>query len=123
MIGSLLGPLRRFPPIHLLRVGLFVLVIVLIHGQHRKFLARTRSQSLQSVPLERTQRFFPEANRYGDATADGGLAVLSAEEETLGQILRTSPASDRFVGFSGPTNVLIALGPDGSVGVKSADID
>lgn len=115
MIGALLGPLRRFPPIHLLRVGLFVLVIALIHGQHRKFLARTQSQSLQSVPLERTQRFFPQASRYGDATADGGLTVLSAGDETLGQILQTSPASNRFVGFSGPTNLLIALGPDGKI--------
>ncbi|AMV18584.1 FMN-binding protein [Planctomyces sp. SH-PL14] len=115
MIGSLLGPLRRFPPIHLLRVGMFVLVIALIHGQHRKFLARTQSQSLHAIPLERTQQFFPAAAQYGDASAEGGLTVLSAEKELLGQILQTSPTSDRFVGFSGPTNVLIALAPDGKV--------
>lgn len=101
----------RFPGVHLLRVGLFAAAVALIHFQHEKLTARRATNALAGIPIGRLQAFFPEAQRIGDATPENGRQVLAADGRILGQIVQSAPESDRFVGFSGPTNVLIALSP------------
>ena len=106
---------RRFPTSHLLRIALFCAAIGLIHFQHQKLTARRQTTALESVPLARLQVFFPEARRIGDVTPEEGRQVLSEEGRALGQILQTAPQSDQYVGFSGTTNLLVALSPERQV--------
>jgi len=106
---------RRFPISHLIRVALFVAAIGLIHVQHRKLTARRQTTALQSVPMARIQVFFPEARRIGDVTPEEGRQILADDGRVLGQILQTAPQSDRFVGFSGTTNLLVAMSPKGEI--------
>lgn len=115
MTGRRFSALRRFPAIHLLRVALFVAVIALIHAQHRKLTSRRQALSLSNIAIETLRAYFPKAARHGDATPEGGLVVLSEAGTVLGQVVQTAPDSDRYVGFSGPTNVLVALSPDREV--------
>ncbi len=116
--GPVSGPqprARRFPISHLLRIALFCAAIALIHCQHRKLTTRRQTTALESVPMARLQVFFPEARRIGDVTPEEGRQVLAEDGRLLGQILQTAPQSDRYVGFSGTTNLLVALSPEQQV--------
>ena len=61
----------------------------------------------EPVTMEEVRALFPAA-----ASWDGRKAS-DASGKLLGQVLRTSPASDQVRGHAGPTESLIALEPDG----------
>ncbi|MFT4556905.1 MAG: FMN-binding protein [Planctomycetales bacterium] len=106
----------RAAVLHVLRLGLVVSVLLLIRQQHRSYLAVEASRDQQPVDVEVLQQFFPKA-------ASGGLfdpvrrtqQVVDDSQQPLGFVVQTSPQSDRIVGFSGPTNVLIAFENDDRV--------
>jgi NosR/NirI family nitrous oxide reductase transcriptional regulator len=100
---------------HVLRVAAFAAILLLIHLHHQKLSARSRADALQSIPIETARRYFPDAAEWGPATTLGGRTVLDASGSELGQVLQTSPASDREIGFSGPTNTLIAVSTDSTI--------
>ena len=77
--------------------------------QHDRMVAISKSKSLSSIALSEVSRYFADAAKLGDAESHGGLQVLSSAGETLGYVVQTAPESDRFLGFSGPTNLLIAF--------------
>ncbi|MDA0807330.1 MAG: FMN-binding protein [Planctomycetota bacterium] len=109
-----LQPRRKRPVraivLHALRLGLVVSILLLIRQQHRSYLATEASRDQQPVDIEILREFFP-------AIAEGG--VFDAERRTqqvvdstghpIGFVVQTSPQSDGIVGFSGPTNVLVAF--------------
>jgi transcriptional regulator of nitric oxide reductase len=101
--------------VHLARVALFGAILWLIHCQYARTIAASRARSFAELPLPRVQQFFPAADRLGDAESHGGLRVLDAEGRSLGYVLQTTPESDPYLGFSGPTNCLIALDPQDKV--------
>jgi uncharacterized protein with FMN-binding domain len=74
--------------------------------------AERPSQPFAPVELDRLRRFFPEANSVANEARGQGREVLDASGELLGYLLQTSPGSDHLIGFSGPTNTLIAFGLD-----------
>ena len=103
---------RRFA-LHGLRVGLFVAVIVLIHLQAEKFAAEQKSQPLAPIDLDVVREILPAAASLADtARPDGGRNVLDDSGNTVGFVLQTSPKADHIIGFSGPTNTLLAFAPD-----------
>lgn len=104
---------RQFRSVYLrlFRAALFVGILTIIHFKHREWagdiaLHRTTGGN---IPVEMVRDFFPSA-----ATLKNGT-VLDANGNELGTVVQTSPESDSIVGYSGPTNSLIALGPDGAV--------
>jgi transcriptional regulator of nitric oxide reductase len=101
--------------VHLARVALLGAILWLIHLQYARTIAAQHAQSLAEVPLARVQEFFPSAERLGDAESHGGLPVLDAEGRALGFVIQTAPASDPYLGFSGPTNCLVAFDPQEKV--------
>lgn len=103
---------RRAWLVHLLRVALLTTILLLLHQLHVRRLAREQADGLASLPLVRLASFYPEAAALGDQEEQGGRIVLNARGESLGFVRQTAPASDRFIGFSGPTNLLLAFGPD-----------
>ena len=97
--------------LHLARVLLFATVIGLIHLQHVRLSARSPSESLAPLDVSQVQKFYPAAASFADqARGHAGRKVLDESGQTLGYVLQTSPDSDHLIGFSGPTNTLIAFG-------------
>ncbi len=93
VIGAVLGPLRRFLPSICCVVGLFVLVITLIHGQHRSFWHGLNRSPFSPSLLNR--RGVSSSGPAGTATRRPmeDLRSCPRNGEPLGQILQTSPAS------------------------------
>lgn len=102
--------LRRWM-LHSYRVGIFVFLLAMIHRQHEWYVAQERGAMKQLVTVEEVARFFPKAHHLSEwDPAHGGQNVFDENEERLGYVLQTSPEADGVVGFSGPTNTLIAFG-------------
>ena len=62
----------------------------------------------QTLELGDLVEFFPTANSKR-STSDGRDRVFDAEDLELGYVIQTLPMGDDIIGFSGPTNVLIAF--------------
>lgn len=98
---------------HILRVGMVVIVLLLIRRQHDRFLTVESSRDQEPVAVETLLEFFPKASNSGLFDAERRTQqILDADQQPLGYVVQTSPQSDEIVGFSGPTNVLIAFGTD-----------
>ncbi len=96
--------------IHLARVSLFVVILVLIRFQHRQLAARPNDASSAPVEVEQLLTFFPTAESVSAAGSGRGTQnVFNGTGEVLGYVLTTSPDADHIIGFSGPTNCLIAF--------------
>ncbi|MCA9052486.1 MAG: FMN-binding protein [Planctomycetaceae bacterium] len=104
--------------LHGLRIAVLVAIILLVHRNHVWRMAAAASGPAKAVPIELTREYFAAAH---GVTVDGaGETIVMAEDGSrLGTLLQTSPQADHIVGFSGPTNVLVALGSDEQiVGVR-----
>ncbi|QDU38257.1 Putative electron transport protein YccM [Maioricimonas rarisocia] len=68
------------------------------------------------VSVEMAEKLFPEAADVVLPEATGGLwSVRDARGKDLGTLVRLSPAADNIVGYQGPTDGILGLGPDGAV--------
>jgi NosR/NirI family nitrous oxide reductase transcriptional regulator len=102
--------------LHFLRLGIVVSVLLLIRQQHKSYLAIEASRDQQPVDLTILREFFPKAVEGGLFNSDRRTQqVVDASNQPLGFVVQTSPQSDIIVGFSGPTNVLIAFGTDDTI--------
>jgi NosR/NirI family transcriptional regulator, nitrous oxide reductase regulator len=102
--------------VHLVRVGLLAAIFAVIHFQNLRMVASQRARSLASLSLAQLRAFFPAADRLGAAESHGGRVVLDVEGRELGYVIQTSPESDQYLGFSGPTNCLVAFSRDRILG-------
>ena len=106
---------RFFDTPHLLRLyraGVLVAIVALIHFQSR-WLEAERGPRI-SVRL--AKKFFREANRVQLHDPGRGLHyVVDSHGDTLGLLLTTSPHTDNIIGYSGPSDVLIALDRSGAI--------
>jgi len=93
--------------IHAIRVAIFAAIVVLIHRQHARFTSAQQARPQQPLSLEQVRHFFPAVAFIESESAEN--IVRDAAGEQLGTLLQTSPTSDHIIGFSGPTNVLIAI--------------
>lgn len=116
MIGR--GSSRRWRQrlVHSLRVVLFGVTIALIHLQFGRLTDSTQPLAPQTIEIARLRAMFPAAESLGAVLSDiRGYEVLDAGGSVIGSIQETSPGSDHVTGFSGPTNVRIALTTDGKI--------
>lgn len=67
-----------------------------------------------ALSLAQARAFFPDASRL-KAAADRSVLALDAFGNRVGRLVTTSPEADGIVGYSGPTNVLVALDNDDRV--------
>ena len=95
--------------VHALRLAALAAVVWLVNDGHVRFLGRQAAVDLHEIPLERVRRHLPAAAAYGgdSAAVAGGLDLLDAAGDHVGTVLRTSPAGDAAIGFSGPTDLLV----------------
>jgi NosR/NirI family nitrous oxide reductase transcriptional regulator len=99
--------------LHALRALLLVVILGLIHAQHRRELASRQTLPLSDIGVAQLRRFYPTASNVGEAAAiPGSRSVVDADGNSLGYVLQTSPEGDQHIGFSGPTNALLAFDAD-----------
>lgn len=99
--------------LHLVRLGIFVGVLLLVRLQHQRFLASEAAKEQQPVSVDTLREFFPAAVGGGRFDPERRTQqVVDSSGKVLGFVVQTSPEADSIVGFSGPTNVLIAFGAD-----------
>ena len=95
--------------VHLARITLLCSILLVMHLQHDRLLAIQRGQVLSQVDWSSSLAFYPESARLGEPKEHEGRTVKAADGNSLGYVLQTTPESDPFIGFSGPTNLLIAF--------------
>lgn len=106
------APLMKPLLLRLYRAGVLVAIAWLMHSQHRWFMAQAGSL----LQVSQVRDFFPEAATLGPRDPDSGVQrVLDETQTVLGMVAQTSPLSDKIIGYSGPTNTLIACDPQGKV--------
>ncbi len=65
----------------------------------------------EPLAVDEIQPWYPDAVSVDDSTG----RVLDRNQNVIGRVLRTGPYSDELVGYQGPTELLLRLGPDGSI--------
>lgn len=95
----------RSTALRLWRVGLLVAVVLGIRS--------SRAPVKAELTVERVRDFFPMAAVL--IPQSGMQAVKDSSGITLGHVMQTSPEADDIIGYSGPTNTLIALDSRGKV--------
>ncbi|MCB1064298.1 MAG: FMN-binding protein [Verrucomicrobiae bacterium] len=109
MADSTKPRLRRWA-LHAYRVGVFVFLLAMIHRQHGWFVEQRRGAAKLPITMEQVLPFYPKAARLSDwDPSHGGQNVFDGDDKALGYVIQTSPEADHVVGFSGPTNTLVAL--------------
>lgn len=103
--------------VHILRVLMFASILLCIHWQHREYLQRQVRVENWSDVLPAVQEVLPEANVVVESSTTGADVETAAEVRDAGgqviaQALRTSPAANHILGFSGPTDVLLVMNQD-----------
>ncbi len=94
------------------RAGALIAIVFLIHSQSRWLAAHHRTD----ISLSRAKKFFPAADQVRLRDPARGLHyVTDSRQNILGILLTTSPDTDDIIGYSGPNNLLIALGTNGVV--------
>jgi transcriptional regulator of nitric oxide reductase len=96
--------------LHLFRWGLLVSVVWLLRTQHIWWLAQMQGRAQRTIAVEQIRRFYPAVDALGSWRPEhSGQTVLDGDANPLGYVIQSSPASDSVIGYSGPTNVLIAF--------------
>lgn len=113
---SLLGwhPASDTPPAPQGTGGSTLTALAMVEGIAKRFGAKSVSLRFpEPVGLEEARLFFPEATGVAPNQPKTGWHVVTAADGTLrGYVVRTSPASDAVTGYAGPTECLVAVGPD-----------
>ena len=66
------------------------------------------------VTLAEVLAFFPAAAAFRPEThRPGWYTVIDAQQQVLGQVVRTSPVTDSLIGYRGPSECLFSVGLDG----------
>jgi NosR/NirI family transcriptional regulator, nitrous oxide reductase regulator len=102
---------RRRPwVLHLFRAAVLTAIVWLVHQQHVWYQAQVQGRQLAAIRVDQVRRFYPQAAELSQWNPQhGGQTVLDVDGRPVGYVVQTSPASDAIIGYSGPTNTLIAL--------------
>lgn len=93
--------------VRLFRVALLVVIVLLL---------RQPPPGAIVLSVDRVRDFFPNATSLdAPASSSATQAVRDATGTVLGLVTQTSPDSDRIIGYSGPSNLLIVMNPRGIV--------
>lgn len=96
---------------------MFASILLCIHWQHREYLQRQVRVEDWSDVLPAVQEVLPAAdvvvdNSTAETDVETAAEVRDANGQAIAQVLRTSPAANHILGFSGPTDVLLVMNTD-----------
>lgn len=95
--------------VHSFRIAIFAGILISIHLETRNRKQSFRDQEIDQA-LHLHLSMFNGAKTLGPAESNGELhPVLDQDQNILGYLAATSPRADHFIGFSGPTNIIIAF--------------
>jgi NosR/NirI family transcriptional regulator, nitrous oxide reductase regulator len=95
------------------RIGMLVLIALLIHWQHQKWLVSLQTVGLGAELLPLVHAVLPTAAKIVAPTTDNQFAVIADDTGTaVGRLARTSPQASHILGFSGPTDLLLIASLD-----------
>ena len=98
--------------LRMFRLGLLAATAWLIRDNE----TRHGSQRREPLTVERVRDYFPKAASLDPQPGPSSLqAVRDGAGTILGFATETSPASDKFIGYSGPTNSLLAFDAAGAL--------
>lgn len=87
--------------LRLFRVGLLGLVV---------WMLRSQPVPLEKLSVERVRDFYPTATQLDEPDPQTGVqAVRDANQTVIGMVAQTLPEAKNVIGYSGPTNMLIAM--------------
>ena len=108
-------PLRALL-LHVVRIAMFVTTLAMVRVQYQRQLGDIKGEQSPSISLESVKPLFPTAARVSRSSSGRSAQTVSDDDESpLGYVIQTSPQSDEIIGFSGPTNVLVAFDDDDQV--------
>lgn len=94
----------------LLRLWRLTLLAVAVWLIRDATLRHAATEAVSALTVERVRDFFPNAISLGTVQRTSGWRpVLGDEGETQGFVATTAPESNKIIGYSGPTNVLLAF--------------
>ena len=100
---------------HLCRFAALALIVWLVNRSHQQYLKEVAAQE-RTIELTEAQQLFENAHSTKPLPNDPEVLEVKDEEGTvLGKLTQTSPQGDASIGFSGPTNLLVALDESGLV--------
>jgi len=83
--------------------------------------AATQQRQSPVISLETAREFFPAAAKL-TTSGSGTMAAFDSEDVPLGNLVTTSPEADHITGYSGPSNLLVAMDKTGRLaGIKILD--
>lgn len=98
----------RVTTLRMYRLVAILLAAWLLHLAERRSVLPDDSISLNDVRM-----FFPDAHRLSTPDERAFCAVWNSQGERLGSVLTTSPNSDDIIGYSGASNLLVAIDTQG----------
>jgi NosR/NirI family transcriptional regulator, nitrous oxide reductase regulator len=102
--------------VHGCRIAVLVAIVFLVRAKHRDFIAAQPSAADLAPPLDSVRKIWPQADGLRDSLDAAAVwDVVDADGKRLGSVLQSSPESDRILGFSGPSNLLIGVDPTGRI--------
>ena len=107
---KVIHPRGRFKAfaLQLYRLGVLVVIVVIVRQHH----LRLRIDGDAPIELAEVRAIFADAATLeADASARQGLFVLDAQGQSLGYVVRTMPQASGIIGYSGPTDTLVAFDP------------
>jgi Na+-translocating ferredoxin:NAD+ oxidoreductase RnfG subunit len=90
------------------RAAMFAGIVLAIHAAHARRTAEQVPAGSIPIDIEQVLEFYPTGLTL-DPAQSGTQIVRDGEGKILGYVLQTSPTSDGIVGYSGPTNTLLAF--------------
>lgn len=102
--------------VHLVRVALFVSILMMI-----RFAASATPFVESELETNAIAVHFVGSVFAGDVSIGefdkgiGGNVVIDPAGKQVGYVFQTLPQSDHVIGYSGPTNCLVALGPESKI--------
>jgi Na+-translocating ferredoxin:NAD+ oxidoreductase RnfG subunit len=109
---SIIGKPLQLWCIHLLRIAMLGSILVLMHLQYARIAAETTASTTTSIDIQNIRQLFPSADRLEPRNPQGDQWVLDPSGAKIGYVVQTAPQSDAFLGFSGPSNLMIAFNRD-----------
>ena len=98
--------------IHAIRVSILLWIACLMRAEQNELLVLGLSTD---IDVDLVAPFFPSVGVVQPTLEDDRVDVLDEQRVRLGYVIQTSPKADHVIGFSGPTNTLIAFSSNDTI--------
>ncbi|MFN3191993.1 MAG: FMN-binding protein [Aureliella sp.] len=102
---------------HAFRICVFLAILGIVRHQGLEQRRKPTPLANSAATLAVTKQILPAASMLEESDGDS-LSVLDGAGQVIAKAMQTAPDGDSFVGFSGPTNVLVVTDSENILGVQ-----